>query len=206
MPNANFASVINAHPSVTADGLAMYFQAEPTFNTSADDLFVATRATETDPFGSGTSLSLNTPLYEITPYIVPDGSAIYYAFGDGGNSFDIYRAVRAAGDADVSAFTTPSAVGGINTPMREEEPVVTADELTIYYGSNNNNGQFDIYVARRSTATSPFGTPAAVTELDDPLAYDAPTWISPDQCEIWFMSNRSGSTGGLDIYMARKPP
>ena len=81
-------------------------------------------------------------------------------------------------------------------------PVLTPDELTMYFAGANASGRSIYKATRLSAANSDFGTATAVAELNGTTRFDQPTWISPDGCEILFASNRSGA---FDIYRARKP-
>jgi len=62
----------------------------------------------------------------------------------------------------------------------------------------------NIWRAQRSSTTSPFGAPTLVTELNSELD-DEPSWLSSDGCTLYFSSNRAGSSGGYDIFVATRP-
>ena len=80
------------------------------------------------------------------------------------------KKVDASPDADLrrcdpaKPFDTPVSVDGINTASYEGWPVLSPDELTIYFMSNRGglgtSGGIDIFVATRASITDPFGTPA----------------------------------------------
>jgi hypothetical protein len=84
--------------------------------------------------------------------------------------------------------------------------VVTPDDLTLYFASSRAGSEYDVYVSHRASATTAFGAPTAVSELNSPNIYDAPSWVSKDDCVIYLMSTRDGGAGGVDIYTARRPP
>jgi len=49
-----------------------------------------------------------------------------------------------------------------------------------------------------------FRNPTPVTELDGDGTVDVPTWLSDDGCVLLLSSDRSGGSGGRDIYLARR--
>jgi hypothetical protein len=84
--------------------------------------------------------------------------------------------------------------------MGDEHPVVAADELEIFFASTRGNS-LDVYTATRASPADDFGTPLAVTAVNDDSAIDYPTWLSPDGCELFLVSNR---TGKREIYAASR--
>jgi hypothetical protein len=82
----------------------------------------------------------------------------------------------------------------------EQSPAVSADGLGIYFRSTRGSG---VWLGRRATTTEPFGTPERLTEIgitDDVHSVG----ISPDNCTLYFATNRSGGAGGYDLWEARR--
>jgi len=87
-------------------------------------------------------------------WILPDSSAIYFHSNRSGTD-KIYRATRNTdGTFDQAAPVTL-------TTLAEASPVVSADELTIYFSANAGNTGYDIFMAKRSVKNDAFGTPQA---------------------------------------------
>lgn len=84
-------------------------------------------------------------------------------------------------------------------------PVVTPDELTLYFGSNRPGGagNYDIYQATRPTVADGFGAPIALASLNT-ASLDAPSWISEDGCELYF--TRLDANVGYQLYVALRGP
>lgn len=59
----------------------------------------------------------------------------------------------------------------------------------------------DIYTATRDPPTEPFGTPTLVTELSTANQIDYPVWLSPDGCELYYIS-KVADLGSL--YVTRR--
>jgi hypothetical protein len=84
------------HPSISPDGLLFFFVSGRPGGLGGDDLWMTRRASLSDPWEQAVHLgaALNSPADDGTPYISPDGSALYFcsnrAGGHGG--LDLWRA------------------------------------------------------------------------------------------------------------------
>lgn len=184
-------------PTVTADARFMYVWNGPKTNT-----LVASRATTSDAFSSFTivpELVVPTASNNEEPYILPDHSAIYLAANPttSGATYDLYRSTRTTG-----SFLPPAPVPGVNTSSDELFPLVSADELTIYFASNRPGaaGRYDIYRATRANTSTAFGAAEQVTPLNS-IGADLPSWASADDCVMLFTSDRNGTYG---IFIAER--
>jgi Tol biopolymer transport system component len=100
----NLGSPVNSladevYPSISADGLQLYFSEWGVFRPGGHgdcDIWVATRPTKDTPWGqpANLGLSVNTPAGEIGPFIPPDGSALYFCSNRPGGygRWDIWQA------------------------------------------------------------------------------------------------------------------
>lgn len=73
-------------PFLTNDGLTLYYATSPA-GSLVRDLYVATRASDTDAFTAGARIDdLSTPANDSDPWVSPDGTEIYFASDrDGAN-------------------------------------------------------------------------------------------------------------------------
>jgi hypothetical protein len=197
-------------PSLSTDGLRLYYE---TADGTPEKIVFAVRTSTTDDFvdsdagshethgGGGGSL--------ITPYVT--ANALWYAaaptISNGGTTeigpYDIYRATF-TGDGDVGpAIAEPS----LATPTLEQNPVLTPDELQIYFASDRpGSSGVDVWTATRKRREDGFDSPTLVTELSS-NGDDYPTWISPDGCRILLRSNRADAQGkstNHDIYVSER--
>ena len=89
----------------------------------------------------------------------------------------------------------------------EGSPVLTPDELTLYFASNRKDlggtGSADIYIATRTSTSLKFGNIARIEELAT-AGEDVPTWISPDNCRL-YTSYRPDQNSGTSLYVATRP-
>lgn len=175
-----------ARPSVTGDLLNLYYTSFPGDGGGAAAVHFATRPTTQAAWtAQGPIAALNGASGGSTPYVLPDHGVIYFVSARSSGNADLYRASRIGG-----TWGTPDLVPGtnINTPAGEDSPVVTPDELTLYFGSGrgSDGGASGLtYVARRSSAAVPFDdAPVPVVELNTPVP-QGPTWVSADGCVLY---------------------
>jgi len=107
-------------------------------------------------------------------------------------------------DLPVFHFGTPTVVKELALSSKVENPTLTADSLQIFFTTNRNNGtNSDVWFARRSAATEPFGAPEAVAGVnsDDRETSAA---ISADGLTLWWGSERPGGAGDVDIWVSAR--
>jgi len=203
LPNVNTADHEGA-PFVSADERTLYLSRTPVSGGNWD-IYVATRGSTAAAFGTP-ELLLNvndSSANDVATNINEAGTTLYMSSSRSGD-WDILRATR----ADTSGpFGAPTPLGELNVSAAEDYgPVLTGDELTVYFESvrSGSLGCYDVYMARRSTTADGFGTPTRVAELST-ASCEYPTWVSADGCQIILASNRSGGLGSYDLWIASRP-
>ncbi|MGE5181709.1 MAG: hypothetical protein ACM31C_06590 [Acidobacteriota bacterium] len=203
---ANINSTANDwDPTVTSDGRMIVYG---TTRTSGDatDLYVATRTSTAADFGTpGLLANVNSlPDDDVQPFITADGQELWFASGRSGGAggHDIYRSAMSGG-----AFGAPIRVPELSTASDEWMPILSADKLTIYFGTNaagtNTKGSIDIWTSHRATVTDAWPTPAPVPELNS-TGIDTPAWLSADNCRLYFWSTGADPIG--NVYVAVRHP
>jgi hypothetical protein len=185
-------------PTLTADGLAMFLE---TFGPDID-IHVSVRTTPVAIFSNHVPVAgINTASNEANPWIGGDGLAMYFA-SDRMGTLDIFKATRTSIN---NQFGQPMALDSLNTSYRDESPVLSSDELEIFFASTrmqNGPSPFSqIFHATRSTPNEDFGIPTLVVEISSPASQEGPTWLSSDSCRLLFHSNRDGN---FDIWTAAR--
>jgi hypothetical protein len=201
---ASGAGGVLKFPTVTADGLTIFFESDP---GSVFRVMVAARSTVVAQFSASAQVAgLNAGTDDSEPFVLPDGSALYFIStrGTGGGTNDIYRAARGPS----GQFAVPVQVSTINTPSTEYAPVPTPDELVLYYASDRPDspakGALDIWMTKRASTSAAFEPPVNVQELNT-TGNEIPDWISPDRCRLYF--DRLGANGvGDKIYVSERAP
>ncbi len=174
-------------PTLPSDGSIIYFESR------ANDLTWRIHQSVWDPgqqaFGSvdlvaGLGAGGNHGA-DGAPYILPSGEVLYFhsdRFGMG-----IMRAER-IGTSFARVKTVPITFpqGLIFTASC---PVVSPDELTIYFTAQDSAGRTDVWTATRTNATGPFGEAAPVLEVNRATTNEVPSFISEDGCRLYFDRN-----------------
>lgn len=90
---------------------------------------------------------------------------------------------------------------GINSADNDEGPAISRDGLSLYFTSNRSGNQ-DLWVAQRGHKDDPWGEPVNLgPPVNTSFVEQAPAF-SRDGHFMFFVSNRDGSVGGLDIWVA----
>jgi len=189
-------------PMVGADQLSLWFHSN---RNGTADIFLATRASTSVPFGAAAPLpTIDQPATnENHAYFRSEGSELWFISDRAGpaGSFDIYMAKR-TGDV----FAAPTRIAELSSAAQDWQPQPSEDGLTILFASDRDGGagKLDLWIARRASASAPFGAPTPLTELNSPNNEQA-GWLSADGCRIWFSSGRATADAHQQIFFAQRP-
>ena len=183
--------------TVSPDGLRAFFGSNRANGLGAYDIWQAQRDAQSAPFDLvAPTANVSSTQNDHETYYVP--GALYFASDRGTGGEDIYRAAEQAG-----GLASPLLVVELSSPAYDGFPVVSADELRIYFASSRGDGgALQPYTATRATKTAQWSTPTLVGELAG-FGQAIPAWISPDGCRLYFSSNENGD---YDLYVAAKAP
>jgi hypothetical protein len=182
-------------PTVTADGLTIYYSGKGP-GDAGYGILKSTRASLSDPWGTPTLLA---GLDLSMPYVSPDGKRLYGVKDlPGGPPYN----------ADLHYVDLPwdggasQVIPGTQSAGLQYWPVMSADELTLYYSYPMIMPyRWELGIAKRASTSDPFGPVQKVSELDvDGGADEDPHWISPDKCTLYFRrvnGNIPGNASGL---------
>lgn len=188
-------SAIDDDPSVTADGLEIYFESYRVGGMGAGDVWRSQRASTSAAWGAPVAVTeLNTPGDETGGTLAPDGLTYYFTSNRSGGpgARDVYVATRAArGDA----WSTPVLVPEVSTPVDDYTPTPTPDGRLLFV-STQVSGDVELFVAARPTGTGAWSTPSPVTELNS-AGFDLDSWI--DDAGTTLVYARGG-----DIYITTR--
>ena len=185
----------DGNPSVSADGLQLFFTSNRVGPTDFD-ILVATRPTVDAPFAPPTIVQQASSVRaDYEPYVTYDGNEIWFVRSMATTAGDIYRVAA----KDVAATAEP--LTELNSAMQESHPVLAADGLVVFFARANASTLTDILTARRQSRTEPFGDVTPVSELNT-NAEEIPGWISPDGCRLYFERYENGRS---DFWVAERP-
>jgi hypothetical protein len=173
------SSANDGDPVSTADGLTLYMSST---RSGGYALYVATRNTTNADFSVPVALTDLNVYGEGNPYLSSDGRRLYFhSWRDG--TADVYYATRTP-----TGFDAPVKLSVSTNTLHELDPVVSPDELTMYYCVAGTPGalQDGVWMATRPSIDRPFAEPLYLGELSVQSNASEPQWVSPDGCRLYF--------------------
>ena len=95
----------------------------------------------------------------------------------------------------------------VNTPFIDQAASFSKDGLSLYFhctGCPDNIGGADIYVARRASVDDPWGAPQRLGTAINTTSNEQAPRLSRDGHRLFFNSDRTGGSGGFDLYVSRR--
>jgi hypothetical protein len=197
-------------PIQSPDGLSLYLASNRPGGVGLLDIWVSHRPNRHAPWGAPENLGepVNSAADDFCPTPIRGGGLFFVsreALPGSCGLGDIYftRYSRKGG------WSEPQHLGcapdGPNSPLDEQGPsyVEAGWKASLYFSSSSPTVPGDIYVSR-GLAGWGFGPAAPVAELNDELANDIQPNVRKDGREVVFSSNRAGTLGGQDIWVATR--
>lgn len=198
--------------SISKNGLSLYFSSG---RLGTMDLFVAKRASVTEPWGTPVVLpNVNTGSSETCPALSLDEHRLYFASTrPGGCGLTDFYVSRRHDRSNDMGWNEPEnlgcvADGYVNTPGHEGTPGLFEDErgrVVMYFASVPPGSAYKIFESVQRADDS-FGPGTPVAELNDvsPAYGDFGPAIRRDGLEIIFTSTRPGGLGSSDLWTASR--
>ncbi|PQJ11393.1 hypothetical protein CJD36_006215 [Flavipsychrobacter stenotrophus] len=150
---------------------------------------------------------INSKYAELYPVLTSDSNTIYFTRRVNNMDEDIFL----AHDDSCGEWLHPDNMGTPpNTISHEEGQFITADGHYLFFARNDNRtdngwaaGGFDLFMAYRLAVDSEWSIPQTFGGTINTPAYEGMPCVSPDNRTLYFVSDRSGGYGGLDIWMSR---
>jgi len=135
-PTVN-SSAFEGTPEISSDGLELYFESDRPGGYGLDDIYVTTRATTEDDWGTPVNLgpTVNGSLWEHCPTISADGLTLFFDLDIPG---DLMVTKRATKDDD---WGEPVNLGHSASDHWASD--ISADDSTLYFTSVHDGGQGD---------------------------------------------------------------
>lgn len=202
-------------PIQSPDGLSLYLASNrPRFagDTRTDlDIWVAHRASTDAPWGAPVNLGepVNSTADDFCPTPVRGGGLFFVsreALPGSCGMGDIYLTrFNPTHGWDEPAHLDCESQGGPNSALDEQGPsyVEAGARALLYFSRSSPSVPGDIYVSEKLDGVD-FGPAAPVVELNDAVANDIQPNVRKDGREVVFSSNRVGTNGAQDIYVATR--
>lgn len=209
--------LLDGCPIQSPDGLSLYMASNRPGGKGGLDIWVATRRGTNAPWGAPQNLGepVNSTADDFCPTPVGKGGLFFVsrealpgACGQG----DIYFTHRTATGVWAEPERLLCAPAGPNSNLDEQGPswVDVSDgrlrgKKLLYFSRSSvtPNVAGEIYVSERQNGAR-FGPATAVVELNDTTANDIQPNVRADGLEVVFSSNRSGTLGAQDIWLATR--
>jgi len=206
------SSYVETAPFISADGLSLYFTSDQPGGEGGWDLWVTTRDTINDEWGTPMNLGppVNSSAHEHGTSISADGLELYFmSMRPGGcGAQDLWVAMRDTVDAPWSEAVNLGPT--VNSSAAEAAPSISPNGLELYFFDftmpprPGGYGMADIWFTTRQTKDDPWGAPVNLGPAVNSSAFDGRPFISADGLKLFFDSNRSGGYGQGDLYVTTR--
>jgi Tol biopolymer transport system component len=209
-PNVNSSSN-DAGPSISADGLTLYFSSDRPGGLGGYDLWLTTRATIDDDWGPAVNLGQppNSQYSYWEPSISLDELTLYFSDGHS-PQFGNPLPGGLSGEGDIWMVTRASIHDGWGEPINlgpgvnsqhAIHPSISSDSLSLYFQSHRSGslGHCDIMMATRESTSNAFGDPVFLKNVNTGGADWTPD-ISADDLTLCFMRN----PGPTEIWASKR--
>ena len=201
-------------PIQSPDGLSLYVASNRPGGKGGLDIWVATRATAGAPWGDPQNLGepVNSAADDFCPTPVGKGGLFFVsreplpgACGQG----DIYFTHRTSAGTWVEPERLLCAPEGPNSALDEQGPSWVDVSTTLrgpkhlYFSRSATGVPGEIFMSSRQNGAR-FGPASPVTELNDATANDIQPNVRADGLEVVLSSNRAGTLGAQDIWVATR--
>jgi Tol biopolymer transport system component len=215
-PTVN-SSADDAAPSISADGLQLYFIDWEVFRPGGyglADIWVTTRETTEDDWGTPVNLgpTVNSSAQDAAMSISADGLSLIIGSNRPGGygGWDLWVTTRATTEDD---WGTPVNLGPtVNSSAHDIMPSISVDGLSLFFTSDRPGGigNWDIYVTTRATKEDDWGTPLNLGPTVNSTAHDCLPDISADGLALFFSDYlsgpyRPGGFGSSDNWVTTRP-
>jgi len=149
---------------------------------------------------------VNTPDPELFPCISTDTQTLYFTRRINNMDEDLYScAIDSCGD-----WFSGNSEYNLNTPDQESAQFVSMDGHYMLFTRCDNRswdawteGGCDLYLSYRVAKDSAWTQPQPFGATINTPAYEGMGTFSPDNRELYFVSDRPGGYGGYDIWISR---
>ena len=149
---------------------------------------------------------INTPYADFFPSLSADGKTLYLTRRINGVNEDFFLAHP---DSCGGWFTARNMGYPPNTAFQESAHTISADDHYLFFMRSDNRsengwgrGGYDLYLAYRVAPDSAWSVPESFGATINTPAFEGMPSLSPDISDLYFVSDRPGGYGGLDIWVS----
>jgi hypothetical protein len=199
-------------PSLSNDGLSLYFGSDRPSGLGGLDIWVARRACTDCPWETPVNVGpvVNSVAFETGPGLSMDGQLLFFrSTRQGGQGLGDVHVSRRANPNDDFGWGPPVGLGpDVNTPADEAgaEYLQSAEDgaANLYFNRAPQGGTADLYYAPITRDGETRGPAVLIAELSHPTATDQGPTVRGDGREMLFFSTRPGGSGGADLWTSTR--
>lgn len=193
---------IEGHPSLSPNELTIYFHGfgGSLSDSGNDNLFVATRSSQTDPFGAPSKLPISTNGPDENASVSSDGTTLYYdstAPDAGASAMWVAQKNSSAVFGSQHPLGSPPASPQAGITVSDGQPFITADNAELWFTSKGDAGTGAVNIFSSLLSGGLFALPTEQAMLNSSASDYAPL-LSFDRLTVYFASARPGGGGGMD--------
>ena len=209
-PAANLGPRVNSSdvdlwPSISADGLTLYFYSLRPGGYGSGDIWQTTRPTVNDDWGSPVNFGplINSSADDGAAFVAADGLELYFD-SDRLGDYDLYVSRRSSIQDE---WAEPVKLNVLNTIYSDAAASLSSDGLTMFFESDRPGGfgRWDFYMTTRETIDADWSPPFNIgqpvntpyDEIAPYISFDAQTLYF---CDYPWRDPRPGGMGGNDIW------
>jgi hypothetical protein len=216
-PPTNLGPTVNssyneAYPSISSDGLTLYFSDAYSGPIRPDglgggDIWMATRPSRSDAWGVPVNMgaTINSSNLDISPTISGDDLTLVFTSNNrtgGHGSWDLWMSTR-VGVQD--PWGPPVNLGpNVNSGAWDGECGLSWNGLAVLFDSGRAGivGAIDMWMSTRKTLADPWAVAVNLGPVVNSSGDDGTPRVSPDMRTLYFNSNRPGGFGSYDLFEA----
>lgn len=215
----NLGPVINTagieqHPTISKDGLSLYFASDRAGTLGGLDIWVSHRASADDPWSAPVNLgaNINSAGNDLAAAFMHNPHWLYFhTNGRGGcGGPDLFVSRRKDVNDDLGWDVAENLGCVVNSPFDDAGPTLFEDDLgnpIMLFTSTRPGGPGDFDLFQTTQLEGEWTPPTLVSELSSPFR-DTRTTISKDMLTLFMSSDSRGRIGGLggqDLWMSTRP-
>jgi len=198
------------HPSISLNGLTLFFSSNRPGGYGARDLWVTTRSATSEPWSEPVNLgpTVNRSSDDVGPSISADGLELFFQSNRSGGQGDQDTWVTTRTTTS-DPWAEPVNLGpDLNSPTVDGQPDISADGLILFFRSRKPGtyGGSDIWFSKRATVKDDWGMPVHPGPPVNSTASDSGPNISADGSILYFHSPRAGGLGDYDLWQVSITP
>jgi serine/threonine protein kinase/Tol biopolymer transport system component len=196
-PPENLGPMINtssfeSSPSISGDGLELYFSSKRPGGLGGDDLYMTRRATRTSPWDPPINLGVkvNTSNFDYAPSVSSDGLELYFSSNRPGGygAYDIYVSRRATTQDSWGGPVNLGPAMNASSPFVQEMPRLSPDGLVLLFQGSRPGGfgRGDLWMARRANRSAPWEPVTNLGPIINSPEHECQACWAPDGSALYF--------------------